>query len=107
MTPCMCLVQEGQITEKQQTTLRSEMTGFANRAFGFDPDISWIVVAEGSGFTEAKPSTSVLVSMTANRALSQAEREPLLRELGDIWMDNTGRNANEVVTVIRDPMDEE
>ena len=103
MIPTMCLVQEGQISADQQADLRSGMTEFSQRAFGAEPAINWIEVAKGSGFTEAKPSTSVLVAMTAQRPLAQSEREPLIRELCDIWMEGSGRSANEVVAVVRDP----
>lgn len=103
MTACMCLVQQDQITEDAQQTLRSEMIAFAERSFGSKADINWIVVPSGSGFTDAKPSNSVLVSMTADRALVQEQREPLLREMCDIWMAATGLDATEVVTVVRDP----
>ena len=103
MTPCMCLVQEGQISGEQEATLRAGMTEFAQQAFGSEPAINWIEVAKGSGFTEAKPSTSVLVSMTADRPLAPSERTPLIQQLCDIWMAGSGRSANEVVAVIRDP----
>lgn len=103
MTPCTCLVQEGQISDAQQAALRAGMTEFAKRSFGSEPQINWITVPKGSGFTEAKPSTSVLVMMTADRSLPPSEREPLLRELCDIWMDGTGKSMNEVVTVVNDP----
>ena len=103
MIPCMCLVQEGQISAQQEANLRAAMTDYAKRSFGAEPEVSWITVAKGSGFTEAKPSNSVLVSMTADRPLVPSEREPLIRELCDIWMDKSGRDANEVVAVVRDP----
>ena len=41
--------------------------------------------------------------MTADRQLAPSEREPLIRELCDIWMEGSGRDANEVVAVVRDP----
>lgn len=103
MIATMCLVQQGQISAEQEASLRADMTKFSQRVFDAEPTINWIEVPEGGGFTAAQPSTSVLVSMQTNRALDQADRETLLRELGDIWMAGSGRSANEVVTVIRDP----
>lgn len=103
MIPCMCLVQEGQIDAQQEANLRAAMADYSKRSFGAEPAVNWITVAKGSGFTEAKPSTSVLVSMTAGRPLAPSEREPLIRELCDIWMEGSGRDANEVVAVVRDP----
>jgi len=97
------MVQGGQISEAQQSRLRAQTSAFAEQHFGGKPSIQWVEVPEGSGFTEAKPSTSVLVSMNADRSLEPSEREPLLRELGDIWIEHAQRGPNEVVTVISDP----
>lgn len=103
MTPCTCLVQEGQISSEQKAALHTRMAAFSTKQFGSPPDIAWIEVSKGNGFTAAQPSNSVLVMMGSDRALSRSDREPMLRELGDIWMDVSGLGANEVVTVIRDP----
>lgn len=98
-----CMVQEGQISSAQELKLRAETSAFGERHFGAKPSINWITVPGGSGFTEGKPSTSVLVTMNADRPLSLAEREPLLRELGAIWEEHAARSPDEVVTVISDP----
>jgi len=90
---CTCMVQKRQISEAQQSRLRAQTSAFAEQHFGGKPSIQWVEVPEGSGFTEAKPSTS----------LEPSEREPLLRELGDIWIEHAQRGPNEVVTVISDP----
>jgi len=103
MINCTCMVQAGQISAEQEEILRAETIAFGARQFGAEPSVNWVTVPEGSGFTEGKPSTSVLVSMNADRALSLAEREPLLRELGDIWQEHASRSPDEVVTVISDP----
>ena len=103
MTACMCLVQEGQVSAEQEAALRSRMDVFSVEAFDAPPAIAWIAVPEGNGFTAAKPSTSVLVSIQSNRPLPQGERVELLSELCDIWMQETGLGADEVVTVVRDP----
>ena len=106
MIPCMCLVQEGQISDAQQASLRAEMTSYSQRNFGADPAIGWIVVPKGSGFTEAKPSNSVIVSMTSNRSLQQDVRVPMIQELCDIWMEGTDLTAHEVVAMVADPAPE-
>ncbi len=104
MIACMCLVQQGQISPGQEAALRSAMDDFAQKAFGAAPETAWIVVPDGSGFTAARPSNSVLVSMQSNRPLPQEERVGLLGELSDIWMKETGLDPNEVVAVVRDPV---
>ena len=104
MTQCTCMVQAGQISAEQEAVLRSETSAFAERHFGSPGEINWIAVPEGSGFTEAKPSTSVIVSVRSNRPLPPSERVPLLHELEQIWSKHAGRTSNEVVSVITDPV---
>ena len=103
MTACICMVQEGQISAEQEVALRRETSAFAQVKFGAPAEINWVTVPKGSGYTEGKLSTSVIVSMTSDRTLSPAQREPLLRELGQIWEREAARGPDEVVTVIRDP----
>ena len=103
MTQCTCMVQEGQISADQEAILRAETSAFAERHFGSAPEFNWVTVGKGHGFTEAKPSNSVIVSLNADRSLAPSTREPLLRELCEIWERGAGLSPNEVVTVIRDP----
>ncbi|MEM8651870.1 MAG: hypothetical protein AAGF54_15150 [Pseudomonadota bacterium] len=105
MIPVMCIVQEGQISSDAEHGLKTQIRDFTRRAFSSDADIDWIVVPKSSGFTAAEPSNTVIASMHSNRPLLQQERAELLRELGDICMDNTGRSPNEIVTSIRNPQD--
>ena len=104
MTACTCMVQQGQITAEQEARLREETSAFAERHFGSAGEINWVCVPEGSGFTAAKPSTSVIVSVRSDRPLAPSAREPLLRELEAIWREHAGRGADEVVSVITDPV---
>ena len=103
MTDCICMVQEGQISAEQQTALRAATSEFAKANFGSPADFNWIEVGKGNGFTAAKPSTSVIVSMKADRALAPSERVPLLHQLESIWREHSGRGPDEVVSVITDP----
>ena len=103
MIHCICMVQEGQIAPDQEQALRRDTADFASRHFGSAPEFNWVTVGKGNGFTEAKPSNSVIVSMNADRSLAPSSREPLLRELCEIWERGAGLSPNEVVTVIRDP----
>ena len=68
-----------------------------------DAQITWIPVAPGNGFTEGRPSTSSVVSFTANEALSPERRETLLRDLVGRWTQQTGSSIDEIVAVIADP----
>lgn len=104
MTPCTCMVQAGQISAEQEAALRAETSDYAERHFGAPGEINWVAVPEGSGFTEAKPSTSVIVSVRANRSLPPSERVPLLHELEQVWARISRRSSNEIVSVITDPV---
>ena len=106
MIHCICMVQDGQISTDQEITLLRDTADFASRHFGDAPEFNWVTVGQGNGFTEAKPSNSVIVSMNADRSLAPSSREPLLRELCEIWERGADLSPNEVVTVIRDPQPE-
>lgn len=103
MIPCMCLVQDGQIGTETQNAIRRDLAAFAQASFGAEPAIEWLTIGEGDGFTAAEPSTSVIVSLTADRALERDRREGLLRELSAIWIERAGKTPDEIVAVIRDP----
>lgn len=103
MINCNCIVQAGQISADTEAALRANLNDFAQRAFGEPAEINWRAIPERSGFTAAKPSTSSIVSMTANKPLSQDTRAELLREMCELWVSETHRSLDEVVGVISDP----
>lgn len=103
MIPCNCIVQAGQISPEAEETLRANLNAFAERAFGEPAEISWRAIPQRSGFTAAKPSTSSIISMTANKPVPQPERAALLKEMCELWVRETHRSLNEVVGVISDP----
>ncbi|MCV6576668.1 MAG: hypothetical protein OIF58_13115 [Cohaesibacter sp.] len=103
MLPVMCIVQESQISGQIATALKSDINDFTLKAFGTWADIDWIEVPLGSGFTAAKPSTSLITSLYANRSMDHQERIALLYELSALCMLRTGLSENQVMTAIRDP----
>ena len=103
MINCTCFVQEGQAPDENQDQLKAVLGGFSQSSFGEDAQIAWIPVAAGSGFTEGKPSTSSVVSITAAEPLAANRRETLLRELVRLWTNETGCSVDEIVAVIADP----
>lgn len=106
MITCNCIVQAGQISTETEATLRANLSAFSERAFGEPAEITWRAIPERSGFTAAQPSTSSIISMTANASLPQARRAALLREMCELWVRETHRSLNEVVGVISDPQPE-
>ena len=103
MINCTCIVQAGQSPDQQQPDMLTLLNRFANKAFGEDVNINWIPVPAGGGFTAGRPSTSSIISITANEALFPARRETLLRELVAEWTAATGCSTDEVVAVLSDP----
>ena len=103
MIQAVCMVQEGQIPPQTEASLRAGLDDFTQKSFGEPVDIRWVAVPERSGFTAGKPSTSSIVSLTANRVLERPERKDLLVELCDFWIAQTKCSLDEVVGVINDP----
>lgn len=103
MADCTCMVQEGQISAEQEAKLREVTSHFAQTHFGSKATFNWVTVPKGNGFTAAKPSTSVIVSVRAHRSLAPSQRVPLLHELEGLWRKHANRGPDEVVTVIADP----
>lgn len=103
MTMCTCLVQAGQIAPETQSALREKLDGFAKSKFGSAAQIRWVEIDEGSGYTANKPSTSSLVSLTADKPVEQGTRIGMLHELCELWAGETGCTLDEIVGVISDP----
>lgn len=102
MIPVMCIVQEGQIPGSDELGLKEDIQSFTQKVFDTAACVDWIVVPKGSGFTAAKPSKLVVLSLQANRLVGQEERAGLLRTLCDICVKRTGRKPAEVLTAVRD-----
>lgn len=103
MIRCMCVVQAGQTPDNSQAALTEKLNIFSEKAFGQPASILWTAVPAASGFTAAKPSTSSIVSFTAEHPVAQEERVSLLKDLCDLWTGETGCSVNEIVAVINDP----
>lgn len=106
MINCTCVVQEGQSPDLHKREIHGLLDSFSKTSFGEEARITWIPVAAGNGFTAGKPSTSSVVSITANESLNPDRREFLLRELVTLWTDRTGCTIDEIVAVISDPMNQ-
>lgn len=104
MIPILCLVQEGNIERSVVENLKVELTQLTQSALAGEPAISWIEVKRGNGFTEAKPSTSSLVSIQSNRVLSQKERISMMEKICNFWMAETYCSINDIVATVSDPV---
>ncbi len=103
MIPCTCFVQEGQKADQVQSTLKEKLDAFSQRAFNAPAHQTWITIGKGNGFTEAKPSTSSIISFNPDAPVDQETRVELLGEICAIWMEETGCSLNEVVATINNP----
>ena len=103
MINCMCVIQEGQGPDQQRGELAQALDAYSRESLGDSLQVNWIPVARGSGYTASKPSTSSVLSLTANERLSQEKREVVLRELVSLWTDHTGCTVDEIVAVVADP----
>ena len=103
MIACTCMVQEGQAPDAAADALRVRLDAFSRRAFGAPMEIRWLRITPGNGFTAGAPSTSSIVSIEANAALDQTQREALMKDVCDLWMDETDCSLDEIVAVLTDP----
>lgn len=103
MLNCLCVIQEGQGPDQNRAALADALDHYAQEFLGDSLQVNWVPVAEGSGFTAGRPSTSSVVSITAGKPLAQQRREMLLRELVSLWTNQTGCDVDEVVAVLADP----
>lgn len=103
MTTCRCLVQEGQISPEQRTDLETRLRDFSAK-LGSPADVRWGEIANGSGYTATKPSTTSVVVLTADTAIEQPARVALLHELVDFWTKGSGCSVDEITAVIGDPV---
>lgn len=101
--PYRCMVQEGQISSQTETALKDSLIAFSEKAFGEPAIFNWLVVPTRSGFTAGEPSTCSFVLALSNQNLEKESRTELLREICDIWMQETGCSLDEVVAAIGDP----
>lgn len=103
MIACTCMVQEGQVPDASADALRARLDAFSRQAFGAPMQIRWVRITPGNGFTAGVPSTSSIVSIEANAALDQTRREALMKDVCDLWMDETTCSLDEIVAVLTDP----
>lgn len=100
---CLCVIQEGQAADRKRLELERSLDGYAREQLHDSMTVTWLPVAEGSGFTAGAPSTSSIVSLAANERLDQPHRESVLRGIVSLWTDATGCSIDEVVAVVADP----
>lgn len=101
--PFRCIIQDGQISSETRTALQQKLDAFSTKAFGAVTKINWLVVPKKAGFTAGDPSTCSFVLALSNANLSKEVRTGYLREMCDLWMDETGCSLDEVVAAIGDP----
>lgn len=105
MPAYVCLIQEGQVAEQRREALAKGLKQIGREAFGDDPaatEISWIVVKKDFAWTAGEPSTSSLVIRSVPVGFAFDRREAFLREVCDLWADETGCSIDEIVATAWD-----
>lgn len=97
MIRCSCLIQAGQVAEKQQTNLEAGLTKIAQTYFSDSAEVGWTHIAKGSGFTDSKPSQSSIISMQVPADTVQETRVEVLHAICDLWTAETGCHVDDVV----------
>jgi len=91
------LIQEGQIAQGQQTNLEAGLDKITQTYFSDGAEIGWTHIAKGSGFTDAKPSKSSIISMNVPADTAQETRVDVLHAICDLWSAETGCHVDDVV----------
>ena len=105
MADYVCLIQEGQEAERQKARLAEGLRELGRDAFGDDPaatEIEWRVMKRGFAWTAGEPSTSSLVIRSVPVGLPLGEREPFLRSVCELWVEQTGCTIEEIVVTAWD-----
>ncbi|MEM1439311.1 MAG: hypothetical protein AAF545_12595 [Pseudomonadota bacterium] len=100
MVQCVCFLQEGQIPDAVVATLRVGIAELVRtERLADDVEFAVIVVPEGQGWTAGAPSTTSVVSLTAP-PMPQARRVILLHAICDLWISQTGCEAEDILATI-------
>jgi len=100
-----CMIQAGQAADRQRDALAARLRDLAHRTFGEDADaveIRWLPIAKGYAWTAGEPSTTSIVVRSVPVGYPNDERENLLREICDLWVETTGCSIDEVVATALD-----
>lgn len=97
MIRCNCLIQEGQIAVAQLANLEAGLSKITQTHFAEGAEIGWTHIAQGSGFTDAKPSKSSIISMSVPADTAQETRVNVLHAICDLWSSETGCHVDDVV----------
>jgi hypothetical protein len=103
MTICICLIQEGQISDSVRTKLERGISA-VSQTYNISNEVNfaWVAIPKGDGWTAGKPSTSSVVTLHAP-PLEQATREKILSELCEVWTRESGCHINEIVFSVMSP----
>lgn len=101
MSHFACIVQEGSTAHERTTELEDRLRAHAvANGLSGESSVSWTVAADGFMFTEAKPSTSSIISCLIPGPTTYTEREAFMRGVCDLWSELTGCTDHEIVVTI-------
>ncbi len=96
----VCIIQEGQAAEREQSALEASLRSLGERTFGdeaSDTEVEWRVMKKGWAWTAGEPSRSSLIIRSVPEGLPLPEREAFMRAVCDLWSEQTGCHINDIV----------
>ena len=101
MSHFACIVQEDSTAHERRSVLEDRLRSHAAaNGLAGEPTFSWTVAADGFMFTEAKQSTSSIVSCHIPGPTTYTEREAFMRAVCTLWGEETGSTDHEIVVTI-------
>ena len=105
MAEYACIIQEGQNPENKRAELADGLKRIGREMLRDSlagAEITWITVAQGFGFTAARPSTSSLVVRSVPKGFPDEERDAFMTRVCDLWTEVAGCTTDEIVVTAFD-----
>lgn len=105
MPAYVCMIQQGQASERKKPELEAGLRRIGRELLGdaeSGVEIRWVAIPEGFGFTAGVPSTASLVIRSVPVGYPASEREAFLTRVGDLWTEVAGCTLDEIVVTAYD-----
>ena len=101
MSQFSCLIQEGSPADERSGDLqRCLAQHHADHYPGELARVDFRSVPAGTMFTEGRPSTSSIITVSVAHQTTLEERERYMRGICDLWTDITGCTNHEIVVAV-------
>ena len=103
-----CIIQEGIVGPELRPRLISSLASVCSSVLGEPADsvrVSFTEVPEGSGYQGGEPSRISLIMGRIPPGSESRMRTQLLKDIGDMWSQQTGCPADQIVVAATDRTD--